>query len=75
MERASVRDLHIRTSELVKLAAAGEVIVIESRGEPVAELRPIAKKGRKPRFPDMTRYWTEFPLVKGDSGRYLEEDR
>jgi prevent-host-death family protein len=75
MRRASVRDLHIRTSELVKSAAEGAVIIIERRGEPVAELRPISKKRPKPKFPDMTRFWTKFPRVAGDSGRYLEEDR
>jgi antitoxin (DNA-binding transcriptional repressor) of toxin-antitoxin stability system len=42
MEKASVRDLHILTSELVRDAAGGAVIVIERRGEPVAELRPIS---------------------------------
>jgi antitoxin (DNA-binding transcriptional repressor) of toxin-antitoxin stability system len=41
MRKASVRDLHIRTSELIRDAAAGVVIVIERRGEPVAELRPL----------------------------------
>ncbi len=29
----------------------------------------------KPGTPDMTRLWTEFPAVSGDSGRFLEEDR
>src|ERR1035437_6679272 len=42
MKKASVRDLHIRTSDLVRDAAGGAVIVIERRGEPVAELRPIS---------------------------------
>jgi antitoxin (DNA-binding transcriptional repressor) of toxin-antitoxin stability system len=44
MEKASVRDLHIRTSELVRAAAEGAVIIIERRGRPVAELRAITKK-------------------------------
>ena len=74
MRRASIRELHIRTSELVREARNGEVIVIENRGEPVAELRPFSKMG-KPKMPDMTRFWTEFPQVAGDSGRFLEEDR
>jgi prevent-host-death family protein len=74
MRKASIRDLHIRTSELVREAADGCVIVIERRGEPVAELRPIAKK-IKVKLPDMTRFWTKFPQVEGDSGRFLEEDR
>jgi prevent-host-death family protein len=75
MRKASIRDLHIRTSELVKEAAGGAVIVIESRGEPVAELRPLATIRPKPKLPNMTRFWTKFPKVSGDSGAYLEEDR
>ena len=75
MKKASVRDLHIRTSELVRDAAAGAVIVIERRGEPVAELRPLTKKKKKLKFPDMTEFWASMPQVAGDSSRYLEEDR
>ena len=75
MKTASVRDLHIRTSELVREVAEGGVIVIERRGEPVAELRPIAKKPAKPRLPDIRALWRRLPPVAGDSGRFLEEDR
>lgn len=75
MKTASVRDLHIRTSELVREAADGEVIVIERRGEPIAELRPISKKHKQPQLPDMTDFWARFPSVAADSGRFLEEDR
>jgi len=75
MRRTSVRDLHIRTSELVKEASEGTVIVIERRGEPIAELRPLTKTRPKPKLPDMARFWKKFPKVSGDSGRFLEEDR
>ena len=75
MRKASVRDLHIKTSELIREAAAGTVIVIERRGEPVAELRPLSKGPTKPKLPDMSRFWKGFPKVRGDSGRFLEEDR
>lgn len=75
MKKASIRDLHIRTSELVKEASSGTVIVIERRGEPVAELRPLNKILTKPKLPDMTHFWKDFPSVSGDSGRFLEEDR
>jgi len=75
MKTASIRALHIRTSELVREAADGTVITIERRGEPVAELRPISKKRAKPDLPDMTDLWRRFPSVTGDSGRFLEEDR
>jgi prevent-host-death family protein len=75
MKATSIRELHIRTSELVREAAAGSVIVIERRGEPVAELRPISKKRTKPLLPEMKEIWGRFPSVAGDSGRFLEEDR
>ena len=75
MRTASIRDLHIRTSELVREAADGAVILIARRGEPVAELRPISKKTAQPRLPDMTAFWRRFPSVATDSGRFLEEDR
>jgi antitoxin (DNA-binding transcriptional repressor) of toxin-antitoxin stability system len=72
--RVSVRDLHIRTSELIRAAENGEVIVIERRGEPVVEMRAIDKKPQPP-LPDMSDIWNTFPQVAGDSGRFLEEDR
>jgi prevent-host-death family protein len=75
MKKASIRDLHIRTSELVREAADGAVILIERRGEPVAELRPISKKRTGPCLPDMSDIWHRFPSVAADSGRFLEEDR
>jgi prevent-host-death family protein len=84
MERASVRDLHIRTSELVKAASEGAVIVIERRGEPVAELRPISKKPISAEdwrklvakvHAKMEPIWKSMPQVDTDSGRFLEEDR
>jgi antitoxin (DNA-binding transcriptional repressor) of toxin-antitoxin stability system len=40
MEKASVRDLHLKTSAMIKNVAQGQSYVIESRGVPVAELRP-----------------------------------
>ena len=76
MKKASIRDLHIRTSELVREAAGGAVIVIERRGEPVAELRPVTPaKRRSPRFPDMTEFWRAMPKVKIDSTQSISEDR
>lgn len=74
MKSASIRDLHIRTSELVREAADGAVIVIQRRGQPVAELRPISST-KQNRVPDLTEIWDSFPAVKTDSGRFLDEDR
>jgi antitoxin (DNA-binding transcriptional repressor) of toxin-antitoxin stability system len=74
MKTTSVRELHIHTSALIREASGGETIVIQSRGEPVAELRPLTRKPAKRKLPDMTRFWA-FPKVSSDSGRFLEEDR
>ncbi len=68
MKSASIRDLHIRTSELVREDAAGTV-------KPEVELRPISNKTAKPSFPDLSEVWARFPEVSTDSGRFLEEDR
>ena len=80
MKTTSVRELHIRTSQLVREAGEGNVIVIERRGEPVAELRPVTVRprmatDRKARiFTSMKKIWDKMPQV-GDSTKILEEDR
>ena len=80
MRKTSVRELHIHTSELVREAAEGGVIVIERRGEPVAELRPLTAPTRMPAgkkariFTSMSALWARMPQV-GDSTRIIEEDR
>jgi prevent-host-death family protein len=75
MKRASVRDLHLNTSNLVKEVRHGEVVVIESRGIPVAELRPISPGFSGKSLPDRAKFLSKFPQINSDSGRFLEEDR
>jgi prevent-host-death family protein len=80
MRKTSVRELHIHTSELVREAEQGGVIVIERRGEPVAELRPITSPASMPAgkkaaiFESMKEIWARMPQV-GDSTQMIEEDR
>jgi antitoxin (DNA-binding transcriptional repressor) of toxin-antitoxin stability system len=80
MRKTSVRELHIHTSELVREAAEGGVIVIERRGEAVAELRPVTGRSGMPDdrkaliFDAMREIWTRLPQV-GDSTKMIEEDR
>jgi prevent-host-death family protein len=80
MRKTSVRELHIHTSELVRKAADGDIIVIERRGEPVAELRPTTSPARMPTatkariFTSMRKVWARMPQVS-DSTKILEEDR
>jgi antitoxin (DNA-binding transcriptional repressor) of toxin-antitoxin stability system len=74
MERASVRDLHLKTSALLKEVEEGQTFVIENRGVPVAELRPFSQiKVRK--LPDRSAFLKTLRPSKTDSGRILEEDR
>jgi antitoxin (DNA-binding transcriptional repressor) of toxin-antitoxin stability system len=80
MRKTSVRELHIHTSELVREAAEGSIIVIERRGEPVAELRPLTAPRRMPAgkkariFTSMRTVWARMPQVS-DSTKIIEEDR
>lgn len=75
MERASVRDLHLKTSALIKNVAQGQTYVIESRGVPVAELRPISERRPRRPLPDREAFIRKLPMSKTDTGRILEEDR
>jgi antitoxin (DNA-binding transcriptional repressor) of toxin-antitoxin stability system len=81
MRSTSVRELHIHTSAFVQDAADGETIVIERRGIPVAELRPLtglsklSEATKKKIFERMEKFWTNRPHGVTDSTRWLEEDR
>lgn len=80
MRKTSVRELHIRTSELVREAEQGGVIVIERRGQPVAELRPITAPQRMPPdkkariFDSMQDSWSRMTQFS-DSTQIIEDDR
>jgi antitoxin (DNA-binding transcriptional repressor) of toxin-antitoxin stability system len=80
MRKTSVRELHIHTSALVKEAAEGGVIVIERRGQPVAELRPLSSASmmnaavKADIFRSMKEVWDRSP-VSGDSTTFIEDDR
>jgi antitoxin (DNA-binding transcriptional repressor) of toxin-antitoxin stability system len=80
MRKTSVRELHIHTSALVREAAEGGIIVIERRGEPVAELRPLTAPPRLPAgkkariFTSMRKICARMPQVV-DSTKILEQDR
>lgn len=82
MRKTSLRELHINTSELVREAEQGGVILIERRGIPVAELRPLSalprlsKQKLKQIFADMEKNVWTLPLrPMADSTEILEQDR
>ena len=73
MKHASVRDLHLNTSALIKAVSEGESFIIDKRGVAVAELRPIQATGIR-KLPNREAFIASLKLGK-DSGRILEEDR
>ena len=75
MKRASVRDLHMRTGAIVDRAARGQVIVIEKRGVPVAELRPLERLSPAKVFRELEPLLAKFPKLRGDSGRFISKSR
>lgn len=75
MKSASVRDLHLNTSRILKEVSEGEQFVIQKRGVPVAELRPFRPLERTQSLPDREAFLQSLPFVRTGSGRILEEDR
>lgn len=74
MKRATILELHLRTSAIVRAVAEGESYVIEKLGVPVAEHRPFERLPSTRKLPNRERLISKMPLVK-DSGRVVEEDR
>ena len=77
MKKASIRDLHTRTGALVAEAANGEVITIEKRGVPVAELHPLRKltAGEVFRERERTGFFKKWPKTNTDIDRIISEGR
>jgi len=75
MRKTSISELHLRTGSLVNEAARGEVIVIERRGVPLAELRPVRRKTPADMVREIEARFAGFPKMKDDSGRFISEDR
>ena len=75
MKERTIRELHLRTSTVISETMEGRTIVITRHGVPVAELRPFRPNSQARSLPDREAWLARFPQVRGDSGRFLEEDR
>ncbi len=73
MKSFTVRELHLKTSEIVRQVVDGESFIIQKRGVPVAELRPLSEHP-KPRMPDRETLIMSGPETM-DSGLILGQDR
>jgi prevent-host-death family protein len=54
MQSVSIRELHEKTGEWVRLAEAHEQIIITDRGRPVASLAPYREPAKRNRFRSRT---------------------
>jgi len=74
MRRLNARELHRHTGAVLDRVAQGEVVLIEKRGVPVAEVHPpgTAGAGFPPEHWELLR---RYPRFTDDSGRAISEDR
>ena len=75
MRKGSIRNPNTRTLQFLRVASDAAVIVIDRRAESVAEVWPLSPVRGKIKFPDMRRFWNEFPQVAGDSTDFISEAR
>ena len=69
MQSSTVRELLLKTSEIVRQVAEGESFIIEKRGVPVAEIRPISDRPT-PRMADREALIMSGPETRaGNAGR------
>jgi antitoxin (DNA-binding transcriptional repressor) of toxin-antitoxin stability system len=73
MKFSTVRELHLKNSEIARQVVAGESFIIEKRRVPVAEIRPFSDRS-KPHMPDREALIMSGPETM-DSGLMLEQDR
>jgi antitoxin (DNA-binding transcriptional repressor) of toxin-antitoxin stability system len=74
-KKTTARELHLRTSGILGEVVNGETYIIERRGVPVAEIRPLSRNVSTKRLPNREKFLQKLPMVHMDSGRILEEDR
>jgi antitoxin (DNA-binding transcriptional repressor) of toxin-antitoxin stability system len=75
MKTVSIRELHMRTGALVQEAAEGEVIIIQKRGVPMAQLR--RRQTIAEAFGDLKRsgYFKRMGKTNTQIDRIISEDR
>ncbi len=80
MKRVSIRQLHEKTGEWVRLAKMHEQIIITERGRPVAALAPVRAPAKRNRF-HARKLLPAYKKLRGklsggtDSGTILSEER
>ena len=67
MAEVTIRDLRNHGGDVVDRVASGERVVITRAGTPVAELRPLRRRG--PSAVDLLERWRRLPAVDPEALR------
>lgn len=78
-----IRELHARTGHFIRKAAQNITVVITDNGKPIAQIQPLSPpadgKTSRPKWKDRVLLPGYAALmnkpVKGDSTKYISEDR
>ena len=67
MQTVNVRQARAQISQLLDAVEAGEEIIIQRNGKPVARLMPIKSSETMVHFPDRSAFRQRLPLSREDS--------
>lgn len=76
MEKISIRDLHLKTGEYVRLSEKHSFIVTD-HGKDIALLCPISNESlhKFSGLPDRNKILNKLPKIKIDSTKIISDDR
>jgi prevent-host-death family protein len=67
MQTVNVREARAQISQLLDAVEAGEEIIIQRNGKPVAQLVPVKSSRSMVHFPDRRAFRQRFPPSREDS--------
>jgi prevent-host-death family protein len=75
MQTINAREARAQISRLLDAVEAGEEIIIQRNGKPIARLAPIDAPETSAHFPDRRAFRKQFPASRKDSGDFVRELR
>lgn len=73
MRKFSIREIRQHMSTLLKAVEAGEEIIIQRHGRPIAKISPIFQEPAK--FPDRSELRSQIPMAKKSIADEIREMR
>ncbi len=75
MQTINAREARAQISQLLDAVEAGEEIVIQRNGKPIARLTPMNAPETLAHFPDRRAFRKQFPASRKDSADFIRELR